>query len=57
MKPTEIKQIRTDLGMSQARFADALGITRRYVVKLEAGEAVPSRPLELAIRYIKEQSK
>jgi len=48
-----IKKFRKSLGLSQERFAEMLGITRRYVVYLEAGKYKPSKLLEKALDCIK----
>jgi transcriptional regulator with XRE-family HTH domain len=40
-----IKQVRKQMKLSQAEFANNLGISRAHVSKLEIGQAVPSRQL------------
>lgn len=50
-----IKKFRQSLGLTQAQFAEMLGITRRYVVYLESGKYKPSRLLERLLDCIKKQ--
>ncbi len=45
MTPAALKAARSSLGLTQQRWADALGIGREYVAKLEGGTAMPSPTL------------
>lgn len=51
MTPEEIKELRLSLGVSQERFAAALGTTVVTVNRWENGKAIPSR---LYIKELKE---
>lgn len=37
-----IKQIRQAVGMTQAQFAEAIGLSRNYIAMVEIGQRVPS---------------
>ena len=41
LKPSEIKAIRTSLGLSQAKLAELAGVTQAYIAKIEAGLTDP----------------
>ncbi len=45
-----IRAIRKRLGLTQAEFADKLGIGREYLSAIERGQRVPSLTLRLAVR-------
>ena len=51
-KPSEVKQIRERLDMSQAEFAKAFHLSVRTVQKWEMGAAVPSGPTFVLLRLI-----
>lgn len=51
MKPEEIKTIRTNLGVTQEKFAQLLGTTVVTVNRWENGKTKPSR---MSIKEIKE---
>ena len=53
MNPAELKAARKALGYSQERLAEALGLTRRQIIRLEGGEQGISRAIELALRYLR----
>lgn len=38
----ELKRLRTEQGFSQSRFAEMVGVSRRYLIKLEAAQASPT---------------
>ncbi len=46
-----IKQIRTELGLSQKEFGERIGIADSYVSEIESGKKYPSQLLLLAIEY------
>jgi DNA-binding XRE family transcriptional regulator len=52
MQPDEMKAIRKRLGMTQADFGEAIGMSRKAVNEMEAGKAVIERRTELAVRYL-----
>jgi transcriptional regulator with XRE-family HTH domain len=43
----DIKAIRQAFGLSQERFAEYVGISRRQLCRFESGEAMPPRQLLL----------
>jgi DNA-binding transcriptional regulator YiaG len=45
-EPEEIKIFRKALGLTQAKFADVLGVTRVYVVYLERGDRRPGKTMK-----------
>ena len=49
LEPTELRARRAVLKVSQAEFANMLGISRQYLNRLETGKAKPS--LKLQARY------
>lgn len=49
MTPTEFKEARERLNMTQQQFADDLGISRTYVSLLEGGTKTPSKTLIVAV--------
>lgn len=53
----DIKAFRKQLGLSQRKFAELLGVTERYVVYLEAGQRKPFKTLEKLLDCLKEQMK
>lgn len=52
MQPEELKALRQRLGMSQQAFADAIGMGREAVNKMESGKLPIERRTELAARYV-----
>lgn len=54
MTPQEFKDWREALGLTQQQAAELLGVTRRAVVKWEAGAAPISRAVFLACKYLAE---
>lgn len=40
-----LKAFRTDLGVSQQRLADAVGVSRQTIISIEKGRYDPSLPL------------
>ena len=52
MTPADFRAARETLGLTQAQLADALGMQRRQIIRLEAGET-PITPLhEYAVRWL-----
>lgn len=51
MKPEEIKELRTRLGLSQQSFAELIGVGIATVNRWEMGRA---RPLKMALRNMEE---
>lgn len=41
LKPSEIRSLRSKLGLTQARLAELAGLTQAYIAKIEAGTADP----------------
>ncbi len=41
MRPTEIRNLRIKLGLTQAQLAELAGVTQAYIAKIEAGIADP----------------
>ena len=41
LRPSEIKAMRTHLGLTQAKLAELAGVTQAYIAKIEAGDADP----------------
>lgn len=41
LMPSEIKAMRTQLGLTQAKLAELAGVTQAYIAKIEAGQADP----------------
>jgi transcriptional regulator with XRE-family HTH domain len=54
MNGVQLRTERQRLGFSQAKLADALGVTANTVARWERGEMKIARPLEAAIRNLKE---
>jgi putative transcriptional regulator len=47
-----VKDLRTDLGLSQGQLGDAVGVSRQTINSIEKERYVPSLPLALALaRY------
>jgi putative transcriptional regulator len=44
-----LRELRTDLGLSQAELATELGVSRQTVISLESGRYLPSLPLAFRI--------
>lgn len=57
MTPKEIKKIRLSLGMTQAKFATALGATIATISRWENGKAVPGRLYIKEIHALVEKTK
>ena len=52
MTPADFRAARETLGLTQAQLAADLGLQRRQIMRLEAGES-PIKPLhEYAVRYL-----
>lgn len=51
MQADEMKTLRERIAMTQADLADALGISRKTIIRMEAGEEIDRRT-ELALRYL-----
>lgn len=52
MKNEKLKETRKELGLSQAKLADAIGVTRQTINLIEAGKYNPSLKLCLDICYV-----
>ncbi len=52
MTEAEIKKARKRLGMTQAGLAEALGMQRNSVARMERGEQPIMRTTELAVKYL-----
>ena len=50
MKPIEIKRLRERLQLSQQEFAKRLNVTRRTVLRWEAGDSEPSPIFQKMLR-------
>ena len=51
-KPSEIKRVRDDLGMSQSAFAKAFHLNLRTLQKWEIGETKPEGPARVLLWLI-----
>jgi DNA-binding XRE family transcriptional regulator len=54
--PEEHRQIREELGWSQAKLAEELGVALRTIVNREGGHVPITRETELAMRQLQEQT-
>jgi transcriptional regulator with XRE-family HTH domain len=52
MKGTDVRKARERLKMTQAELADALGIQRNSVARMEIGNRPVMQTTELAIKYL-----
>jgi transcriptional regulator with XRE-family HTH domain len=52
MKEAELRRARKRLGMTQADLADALGMQRNSVARMENGRQAIMRTTELAVKYL-----
>ena len=50
--PARLKRIRTKLNLSQAKFAEVLGVRTNTVARWERGDLVPPKVAELAAEYL-----
>lgn len=57
MNRQELKAIRKQLGWSQARLADAVGVTSNSIARQERGEIGIKEPLARLIRLIAEKNE
>jgi DNA-binding transcriptional regulator YiaG len=55
MTPSEFKESRKTLRLSQTTWAEALGIKREHVSKLERGQAPVSATLALLVQMYREK--
>jgi putative transcriptional regulator len=46
-----VRELRTELALSQAEVADALGVSRQTVIAIETGRYSPSLPLAFRIAW------
>ena len=46
-----LKQLRTERGLTQQQFAEALGVSRQTVISIESGKYDPSLPLAFKIAH------
>jgi transcriptional regulator with XRE-family HTH domain len=52
MKEAELRRARKRLGMTQADLADAMGMQRNSVARMENGRQAIMRTTELAVKYL-----
>lgn len=52
MTPADFRAARETLGLTQAQLADALGMQRRQIIRLEAGETPITQLHEYAMRWL-----
>lgn len=52
MQPDELKALRKQMDMTQQDMADAIGMSRKAIVEMEAGKAPIEKRTELALRYV-----
>lgn len=52
MTPQEFKQIRSELGLTQVKIAEALGVTWRTVARYESGERPITRTIAILLGFI-----
>lgn len=45
----QIRQLRTDKGLSQGQLATAMGVSRQTINSIETGRYTPSLPLAIAL--------
>jgi DNA-binding XRE family transcriptional regulator len=53
MTPTELKQARESLGMTQDALAAALGLSRSAIARMEAGQSRIVKAIDLAVKWLK----
>jgi putative transcriptional regulator len=46
---SRLRELRTELGLSQAELASRLGVSRQTVISIESGRYLPSLPLAFRI--------
>jgi putative transcriptional regulator len=49
---SRLRELRTELGLSQAELASRLGVSRQTVISIESGRYLPSLPLAFRIARI-----
>ncbi len=54
MRPAEIRRLRTDLGISQEKFAKAFGVSFATISRWESGKAEPSTDQEQQLEALRE---
>jgi putative transcriptional regulator len=52
LKPSDLKEVRGDLHMTQAEFANAFGLPLRTYQKWESGEKAPSGAAAMFMRLV-----
>lgn len=57
MDGNELKQIRENLGLSQAEFADKVGVERNTVWRWENDKLPISKTVELAVKYLQNEAE
>lgn len=50
--PEKIKDLRTRLDLTQAEFAERIGVTRVYVAYMEGGDRRPGKTMQLLLESI-----
>ena len=48
----KVKELRSDLGMTQTDLARATGVSRQSIISIEKGQYIPSLPLALKIARV-----
>jgi len=51
----EIRNLRKRMGLSQAAFAERVGMTRIYIYFLERGERAASKTLNILLNYLERE--
>ena len=54
LSPEQIKDLRIDLGLTQERFAEALGVSKRMPVRWEKGTVYPNATTDMLLTAIRD---
>lgn len=57
INPSDIRELRLKLSLSQEAFGKQLGVSRRQVVRYEMGDQKPSRHRVLRLEYLKKMNE
>ena len=57
MRAIQIRKIRKDLGLTQQEFGDLIGVSGRYIRRLEAGHREPSKLLNKCLELLIKEEK
>lgn len=55
--PKEIKELKSNFGLSQKKLSELLGVTRIHIYYLEKGVREPSKTLKLLLDCVEEKLK